>query len=72
MVYRRYEYPEPIMDVARWRVRGLLHIHVLTTANLETMLMSAYLQGVVDAAEATGECQDASAGVEAEKEGHER
>lgn len=46
------EYPKEIIDLARRRCKGLLKYNILCTANLNKIIESAYLQGLVDAAEA--------------------
>lgn len=49
--YSRYAYPKDMMDIARRRVAGLLNGFILRVTTLEKLLESAYLQGIVDAAE---------------------
>lgn len=46
-------YSEPILRVAAHRIKGLMKSNILQEATLEKILISAYLQGLVDAVEAT-------------------
>ena len=51
--WRREERPEiaAALPAMRERIRGLLHGHILHTASVEALLISAYKQGVEDAVE---------------------
>lgn len=55
MSYEKYQYPDYAMDLARRRVRDLLSVYHLSVASFENIVMSAYLQGLVDAFETLGE-----------------
>ncbi|OQB10410.1 MAG: hypothetical protein BWY21_00331 [Parcubacteria group bacterium ADurb.Bin216] len=44
-------YSEQILRIAAHRIRGLMRQDIMQTASLEKILKSAYLQGIVDAAE---------------------
>lgn len=48
------DYPKDAICLARRRCRGLLHVNILTFSSIERLVMSAYLQGLVDAAETMG------------------
>lgn len=49
--YSRYAYPKDMMEIARKRIAGLMTGYILRVTTLEKLLESAYLQGIVDAAE---------------------
>lgn len=53
---RDYEgfYPPEILAIAAKRVAGLMRLNCLKTAPLALLMESAYLQGLVDAADAIG------------------
>lgn len=54
-LYIRADYEQEHIKFAKKRIKGLLHPHCLTTANLEILLASAYLQGISDCAESESE-----------------
>ncbi len=49
------DYPKDLRIFAKKRIEGLLHKNILSGNNLSMLLESAYLQGIMDAAEATRE-----------------
>ena len=51
MTYRREEYPQAVVDLARRRVKDLLTYFLLSTNPISKLVESAYLQGIVDAVE---------------------
>jgi hypothetical protein len=60
--YKPYSYPPAVLSIARERTSGLLGSMCLRFATLDRLLVSAYLQGVCDAAEALAitEAQEAT------------
>lgn len=47
-MWTRYEVPHDMINMARRRLRGLFHFSNISTATLERLVQSAYLQGVID------------------------
>lgn len=61
-IWKRFPYPTEIVDLSRRRTAGLLKYHVLGVTPLAKVIQSAYLQGIVDAAETLPEAKEAKRG----------
>jgi len=57
-VYRHYDYPPEMRRIAALRVRGLMKFNLVQTQSMARLLESAYLQGIVDAAESLPQAAD--------------
>lgn len=54
-MYKKVKYPLKFLDLAKRRTKELLAYHLLSTHSIQTLLSSAYLQGIEDAVEVFGE-----------------
>ncbi len=45
------DYPQATLDTAKNRIRGLMQYSIVSKHGLERLLISAYMQGLVDAIE---------------------
>ncbi len=52
------DYPKGAKELAKKRVRGLMHFNIVQTQPLSVLLESAYLQGLVDAIESLPQSED--------------
>lgn len=52
------DYPKATLDTAKERIRGLMQYAIVSKHGLERLLISAYMQGLLDANEVIKETND--------------